>query len=131
MKKSVVTDGEWFAKFEALTEGQSHYMLLESGRAGRYSIMGLQPEAIIKGKDKMLSVKTSNGIEYVHEGDLLQSLEEALKPYSVDKTADECGPPIQGGALGYISYDVVRQIEKLADQAQDDLLFPEIYFFSF
>ncbi|GAF14253.1 para-aminobenzoate synthase, aminase component [Bacillus sp. JCM 19045] len=131
IEKSVVTDGEWFAKFEALTEGQSHYMLLESGRTGRYSIMGLQPEAIIKGKDKMLSVKTSNGKEHVHEGDLLQSLEEVLKPYSVDKMADACGPPIQGGALGYISYDVVRQIEKLADQAQDDLLFPEIYFLVF
>lgn len=127
----ILVETDWFEKFEAFTEEQSHYMLLESGRAGRYSIMGVQPEAIIEGKGSHLSITPSNGEKTTLEGDLLQSLESVLEPYKVEAPADELGPPIQGGSLGYISYDVVRQIEKLEHKAQDDLEFPEIYFLVF
>ena len=40
-------------------------------------------------------------------------------------------PPFTAGAVGYFSYDVVRQLEKIGDHAKDDLSLPdcELMFF--
>lgn len=40
-------------------------------------------------------------------------------------------PDFQGGAIGYISYDCVRYIEKLPSIACDDLNMPDLYFLVF
>lgn len=37
-------------------------------------------------------------------------------------------PPFFGGAVGYLSYDLVRQFESLPTQADDDLYFPDLEF---
>ncbi|WP_432813892.1 anthranilate synthase component I family protein [Shouchella hunanensis] len=121
---------EWFGAFRRLTEKEQHYAVLESGRSGRYSIMGLKPEAIIEGKDRTLTVQT-NGTTKTYDGELLESVELVLKSYQVNEPLLGEGPPIQGGALGYISYDYVRQIETLATNAVDDLQLPEVYFMIF
>ncbi|MBG9782366.1 anthranilate synthase component I family protein [Shouchella lehensis] len=123
-------ESEWFCAFRRLTEKEQHYAVLESGRSGRYSIMGLKPEAIIEGKDRTLTVQT-NGTTKTYDGELLESVELVLKSYQVNEPLLEGGPPIQGGALGYISYDYVRQIETLATSAVDDLHLPEVYFMVF
>ena len=40
-------------------------------------------------------------------------------------------PPFTAGAVGYFSYDVVRQLEKIGERAKDDLYLPdcELMFF--
>ncbi|MEJ5299547.1 MAG: aminodeoxychorismate synthase component I [Thermodesulforhabdaceae bacterium] len=38
-------------------------------------------------------------------------------------------PPFVGGAVGYIAYEAKNTIEKLPQQAQDDLLLPDLFFF--
>lgn len=121
---------DWFSIFKQLTVEESHYILLESGRTGRYSIMGLKPEAIIEGKNRSLTVQRAEEIEQ-YEGELLESLEKVLEPYQIHEPLVVGGPPVQGGALGYISYDYVRQIELLDTSAEDDLDFPEVYFMVF
>ena len=35
-------------------------------------------------------------------------------------------PPLTGGLVGYLGYDVVRRIERLPDDATDDLGLPEL-----
>src|SRR5262249_59525960 len=35
-------------------------------------------------------------------------------------------PPLTGGFVGYLSYDVVRRLERLPEKAVDDLGFPEL-----
>ena len=37
-------------------------------------------------------------------------------------------PPLTGGAVGYLSYDVVRRLERLPSTARDDLHLPELTF---
>ncbi len=118
----------WYERFAALASKEPLHMLLESGRDGHYSIIGLRPVAMIEGKDRSLMV-TKDGHSQAKEGELLRSLEEALAPYRVNELSE--GPPIQGGALGYISYDVVREIESIEEKTVDDLGLPDLYFLVF
>ena len=34
-------------------------------------------------------------------------------------------PPLQGGVMGYLGYDVVREVERLPDTPHDDRQFPD------
>ncbi|MCL6616703.1 MAG: aminodeoxychorismate synthase component I, partial [Anoxybacillus ayderensis] len=45
MKKISYAQRDWFLQYKALSRKQLHHVLLESGRDGRYSIIGLQPFA--------------------------------------------------------------------------------------
>jgi para-aminobenzoate synthetase component 1 len=125
-KKIPYTYSRFFSQFRSLSENSTHFVLLESGRGGRYSIAAFQPETIIKGKNNQLEIKTENTTERL-VGNPLHILTDWLSQYHVDKI--EGLPSFLGGAIGYISYDYARNIEELPELAKDDLGMPEIYFF--
>ncbi|WP_100374733.1 aminodeoxychorismate synthase, component I [Bacillus sp. FJAT-45037] len=118
----------WFDAYKQLVQGQPHHVLLESGRGGEYSIIGLEPFAIVEGKGDTLTFKQGESLE-VRKGKLLDSLKEVMAAYHVDVMPNV--PGFQGGAIGYLSYDVVREIEKLDQQAEDDLALPDLFFMLF
>ncbi|PYZ95409.1 aminodeoxychorismate synthase component I [Alteribacter lacisalsi] len=118
----------WFTTFTSLAEKSSEYILLESGRGGRYSIMGMNPWAEIKGKDDTLTVKHDGSVTRF-SGPLLKSLEEWLLPFRTEKMPDL--PDCQGGLFGSISYDLIRQIEVIPEEAADDLYTPDLHFLAF
>lgn len=118
----------WFDTYKFLSQKESHHVLLESGRGGRYSIIGLHPWAVINGKDGKLSVQTKNGTE-TKKGSLLEILRGWLQEHKAEK--NEQLPDFQGGIIGQLSYDIVREIEKLPQQSQDDLETPDLYFMAF
>lgn len=101
-------------------------MVLESGRGGRFSIAAFDPETVITGKNGQVEIQTKNEIEYL-QGNPLHLLKEWMSQFQVEKI--EGLPDFLGGALGFISYDYARYIERLPDLAEDDLQLPEIYFF--
>lgn len=116
----------FFHQFRSLASSSKYHVLLESGRGGRYSIAAFEPETIIKGKYNQLEIQNHNGIERL-QGNPLHLLNEWMSQYKVDKI--EGLPSFLGGAIGYISYDYARYIEKLPELAKDDLEIPDIYFF--
>jgi para-aminobenzoate synthetase component I len=123
-----LAEDEWFAAYKHLSKNKTHQVLLESGRGGQYSIIGLDPFAIIEGKGDTLTVKKGEH-EEIKKGKLLDSLKEVMAPY---KTAVIPGiPSFQGGAIGYLSYDIVREIERLPVLAEDDLALPDLFFMLF
>lgn len=107
---------------------EERHLFLESGRGGRYSIAGIKPFAWASGKDNRLSV-FEDGEEKIFNGDVLKSLLEWMSPYRSEPIAEL--PDFQGGAIGYISYDYVRSIEKLPDTTEDDLGLPDVCFLVF
>jgi para-aminobenzoate synthetase component I len=119
---------QWFPLYKNLSRTKSHHALLESGRGGRYSIMGLEPSAILKGKNNELEITDQNGSETI-EGNPLYSMREWMKNYEAVKDPDL--PDFQGGAIGYISYDYARYVETLPELASDDLSIPDLYFMVF
>lgn len=118
----------FFNTYASLSADSTHHVLLESGRAGRYSIAGVQPFAKIQGNDQTLTVEL-DGKTSILQGKPLAELEKWMKSFAF---CPEPGlPDFQGGAIGYISYDYCQYIEELPSLAKDDLQLPILYFLIF
>jgi len=111
--------------------GEQPGFLLESveggERWGRYSFVGRRPLGTLVARDR--KVTSSGSLVLAPEvaartGDgLLATLEALLGAYRSPEFDDL--PPLHGGLVGYLGYDVVREIERLPDVPPDDLGFPD------
>ncbi|MCM8829610.1 MAG: aminodeoxychorismate synthase component I [Candidatus Omnitrophica bacterium] len=86
----------------------------------RYSLITFDPFLIFKSKRENITIEDRTGIKN-YSGDPLMYLDELLKRYHLTSKTFFCP-----GALGYFSYDLGWQIEKLPDIAVDDLDIPDI-----
>ncbi|MCM8762546.1 MAG: aminodeoxychorismate synthase component I [Candidatus Omnitrophica bacterium] len=86
----------------------------------RYSLIAFEPFLILKSKRDKVIIEEKAGIKN-YSGDPLIYLDELLKRYPLPSKTFFCP-----GALGYFSYDLGWQIEKLPDIAIDDLDIPDI-----
>ncbi|WNF38904.1 aminodeoxychorismate synthase, component I [Bacillaceae bacterium IKA-2] len=119
---------DFFAKYKELSKGKEYHVLLESGRGGNYTIIGLDPWAVLSGKNDELTISVDNKI-LTKKGRLLLSMKEWMNNYKTE--VDESLPEFQGGAIGFLSYDLVRQIEKIANLSNDDLGTEDLFFLIF
>lgn len=121
--KIFLSKNEWFRRYRMLSANEENHVLLESGRSGKYSIMGLTPVAFITGKNDKASIRYKDHIT-TKRGKLLPIIKNWLSVFSCNVPAGL--PDFNGGAIGYFSYDVAREIEKLPDKAEDDLQLPDV-----
>ncbi|HDR8127387.1 TPA: aminodeoxychorismate synthase component I [Bacillus cereus] len=119
---------DFFKQYKFLSQDKPQHIWLESGRGGRYNIVGLNPVAVIQGKGEKLHISES-GKETIKRGNPLDLMQEYMEKWKTDYNPEY--PPFQGGAIGYFSYDCIRYIEKLPSLAEDDLNIPDIYFLLF
>lgn len=127
-KKVPFSFDQFYKKYRYLADGKPHHVILESGRGGRYSIAAFDPDAVLIGKHAKLEIIQPSGTE-VLEGNPLHLLKEWLSQFEVEKVDNL--PDFQGGAIGLVSYDYGRYIERLPSLAEDDLQIPDIHFLSF
>ena len=114
--------------FMKLDRGAEAFLLesVEAGeRWGRYSFIGVEPRALIRGRSGAVEIiePTCVKVEYADPFDVLKAYMAQFRP-----AVPPHMPRFFGGAIGYLSYDMVRYIEELPDIAKDDL---DIYDFSF
>ncbi|MGN4427158.1 anthranilate synthase component I [Bacillus cereus group sp. MYBK30-1] len=119
---------DFFKQYKFLSQDKPQHILLESGRGGRYNIVGLDPVAVIQGKNETLHISES-GKETIEHGNPLDLMQEYMEKWKTDYNPKY--PPFQGGAIGYFSYDCIRYIEKLPILAEDDINIPDIFFLLF
>src|ERR1019366_1095787 len=111
--------------------GEEPGFLLESveggERWGRYSFVGRRPLTTLVARSHKV---TSSGPLVLAPGvtarageGLLATLEALLEAYRSPEIADL--PPLHGGLVGYVGYDVVREVEQLPNIPPDDLGFPD------
>ncbi|GAB7037798.1 MULTISPECIES: anthranilate synthase component I [Catenuloplanes] len=106
--------------------------LLESAEQGaasagtawsRYSFIGVRSAATLTERDgraEWLGTPPA-GVPVTGEPmEVLRATVEALTGSNDD------GPPLTGGMVGYLAYDVIRRIERLPEIAENDLRLPEI-----
>src|SRR5690606_6564154 len=114
-----------------LAEGRKNTFLLESVQdaavRGRYSIIGMQPDVILKVEAGSASI---NRRAQLDEGNyqLLPELPlDALRNLVADSMIEvpEGLPPQSAGVYGYLGYEMVRYMEKLPDSNPDHLQTPE------
>jgi anthranilate synthase component I len=109
----------------AVGEGQG--FLLESVEGGehwgRYSFVGRAPLATLTARGRQ--VRSSGRLEVEAEtGEgVLEVLERLLASYRSPSLPDL--PPLHGGLVGYLGYDVVREVEHLPNVPPDDLGYPD------
>ena len=94
---------------------------------GRYSIIGLHAQTVIKVFDYEIQIeKDSNIIERFQVEDPLAWIEQYQQQFKVPEIADL--PEFNGGLVGYFGYEIIRYIEpKLKDiQLKDELNIADI-----
>lgn len=153
-KEVLTTDGQWKQWFEEgytmlpyiirypLLEGEDRPLswqkawdrhptsfVLESGKSGRYTFLGLEPKEMLEGKDRQGKVLFADGQTVHHEGSPLHLIEKWMAPYRSPRING--APKFVGGCVGYLSYDIARSLEKLPRAAEDDLPIPDYVFMRF
>ncbi|MCM8788973.1 MAG: anthranilate synthase component I, partial [Candidatus Omnitrophica bacterium] len=117
--------------FMKVTRNSETNFLLESveqgGRLGRYSFIGIHPAEIFRSSGNIVEITFDDREDKkIDTKDPLAELEGFVSLYRQPKISRL--PVFAGGAVGYVSYDYVRFIERIPKLLSDDLKFPELYF---
>ena len=115
-----------------LSESGPSFLLesVEGGeQLGRYSFVGVNPRGMVTLRDRTVTMSTRDGedVQPLSEGtDILDVLREEMSQFV---PADLGGlPRFNGGAVGYLGYDVVRFFERLPETADRVLDIPDAVF---
>lgn len=114
-----------------LAAGRTHSFLLESVQdgttRGRYSIIGLLPDLILKVEDGKASInrsaQTAPDAFQPMDAMPLDALRDLVAESQIDMPAGL--PPQSAGIYGYLGYEMVRYMEVLPNGNPDDLQTPE------
>jgi anthranilate synthase component I len=107
--------------------GDSPGFLLESVEHGerwsRFSFVGRNPSATLVLRDGVITVDGALPASVPLDQGMLAALDALLLEYQAPVLADL--PPLQGGVVGYLGYDIVREVEHLPDAPHDDRRLPD------
>ena len=107
--------------------GDGTGFLLESVEHGerwsRFSFVGRSPRATLVSRDGRIEVDGPIPSDVPLDRGMLVALEQLLHHYRAPLFPDL--PPLQGGVMGYLGYDIVREVEKLPDVPDDDRGLPD------
>jgi len=119
------------AAFLKLAHGRPNSFLLESvegGAArGRYSIIGMEPDLVWRCRRDQAEVnrhaRSAPHAFVPEERPALESLRALIEETRLEVPANL--PPMTGGVVGYLGYDMVRLMERLPDTNPDELGVPD------
>jgi len=87
---------------------------------GRYSFLGVDPFLIFRSRGKEISVEDVKvGTTRTFEGDPIEKLRSLMEKYQ--SQPGDGFPRFTGGAVGYVSYDAIRLMERIPESVEDDL----------
>ncbi len=90
---------------------------------GRFSFVGRDPSLVLTAREGTISVDGRLPPGVVTDRGVLAALEGLLDVYRSPILPEL--PPLHGGVVGFLGYDVVREVEHLPDPPPDDLGFPD------
>jgi anthranilate synthase component 1 len=107
--------------------GEGPGFLLESVERGerwsRFSFLGRSPLATLVARGNLVSASGRLPVDVPLESGILAALEALTAIVTSPPRADL--PPLHSGLVGYLGYDVVREIEHLPAPPADDLGLPD------
>ncbi len=116
--------------YRSLAAERPGTFLLESAEQGRswsrYSFVGVRCAATLTvGPDGEARWLGAPPVGIPTGGDPLQVLRATVEALHTPRHTEDL-PPLTGGLVGYLGYDVVRRLEKLPSLTPDDLRLPEL-----
>ncbi|MET9611315.1 anthranilate synthase component I [Kitasatospora indigofera] len=115
--------------YRSLAAERPGTFLLESAEQGswsRYSFVGVRCAATLTaGPDGDARWHGEVPVGIPVSGDPLQVLRASVEALHTPRHTEGL-PPLTGGLVGYLGYDVVRRLEKLPELTPDDLKLPEL-----
>ncbi|MBV1892596.1 MAG: chorismate-binding protein, partial [Ilumatobacteraceae bacterium] len=107
--------------------GDGPGFLLESvegaERWARFSFVGRNPSATLILRDGVVELDGALPADVPTDQGMLAALESLLGTYSSPAFDDL--PPLHGGIMGFLGYDVIREVEQLPDTPPDDRGYPD------
>lgn len=112
----------------AWSEASPYAFVLESGKEGRYTFLGLEAESVLQGRGEAariadfadrLDPEPVGPAEQTVQGTPLDVIRAWMEPHRAPRVPG--GPKFCGGAVGFLAYDVARSLERLPALAEDDL----------
>jgi anthranilate synthase component I len=107
--------------------GEGSGFLLESVEHGerwsRFSFVGRDPVATLTLRAGAVECDGNVPASVPRDQGILAALDELLAVYRAPRLPDL--PPLQGGVVGFLGYDVVREVEHLPDVPADDRGLPD------
>jgi len=97
--------------------------VVRSERLGRFSYLAADPWLVLRSKGAALEWQSREGVER-SAGDPFAALHTALARNAL--AAVPGLPAFQGGAAGYLAYDLCHQLERLPSPVFDDLDLPDL-----
>lgn len=111
-------------RVRAHAASQPHGFILDSGDApGGWQFIGFSPCELLTSREDRVTLASAAGTR-TWSGSPLAALGQQLERWRLEPV--EGAPPFWGGAVGYLSYDLGWQIERLPRLALDDLGLPEL-----
>lgn len=114
-----------------LAQADEPSFLLESVEGGeqvaRYSFLGVNPSAVITVRGRELTERRAQSVTQrtlSADQDPLDAIKAALSAYQ--PVSLPALPRFVGGAVGFLSYDIVRHFERLPATAVDELQLPDL-----
>ncbi len=92
-------------------------------RWGRWSFVGRRPLATLRTRGRDVVVTGALPFDVPTDAGILAAVEAVVGAASTPSI--EGLPPLHGGLVGYLGYDVVREVERLPDVPTDDRGFPD------
>ena len=116
--------------YKKLAKSAANTFLLESAEHGgawsRYSFIGVRSEATLSEKDGLAYWQGTAPAGAPTGIDPLGALRLSAAHLKSPKISGL--PPLTGGLVGFMGYDVVRRLEKLPSLSQKDIPLPELSF---
>ncbi|MGY1603754.1 anthranilate synthase component I [Geodermatophilus sp. SYSU D00815] len=129
--RRLLADGETaVGVYRKLAAGRPGTVLLESAEQGkqwsRYSFVGVRSAGVLTERDGAAQWLGEDvpGLTDELPADPLAAVRTLARALRSPRT--EGLPPLTGGLVGYLGYDVVRRLERLPRTSTDDLGMPEL-----
>jgi anthranilate synthase component 1 len=106
--------------YESLGSEKTGFLMESNDKEnGRYTFMGVEPEALIQSEGNSLVITKSDGSREVRKGNPLERLKEYYSEFEVIPEEGEL--EFTGGLVGSLGYDFIRYTENIPDDNKDEI----------
>lgn len=115
--------------YKKIAQGKKSFLLESAdkgGETGRYSIIGINPQMILRQKEDGAEIESPDGIKTFECENPLDKLFEILEGVEAYNPIKEI--PFHAGAVGFMGYDAMPYMEDIRFSSKRELDVPDIAF---